>query len=159
LFTKIFLSTAVLLVFAGSVAMQTAAINPEPRKAEVKSYQFKLEERDGKCHLVYEGRHKGDITLNIAPPCEFARDHKGKAQHFQYRRKGGTRAYDVILVLGGPVNKARSDKLMPEGCATKMQAVSMNSTGVVAGDVGSVLITCPLEGLDEKFFGTLAKPM
>lgn len=159
MFRKAFSVTALLLILAGSVAMQTAPADPEPRKVEVGSYKFKLEERDGKCQLLYEGPHKGDITLDIPPPCEFSRDHTGKAQHFQYRRRRNARPYEVILVLGGPLNKARSDKLMPDGCATQMQAVSLNSSGVEVGDVGSLTMVCPLAGLDEKFFGTLAKPM
>ena len=157
MFKKTLLVTTVLLMFAGSVAMQTTTKAVEPRKVTVGSYKFTVEERNGKCQLLYEGPHKGEITLDIPPPCEFARDHTGKAQHFQYKRK--RKVFKVILVIGGPVIRERTDKLMPNGCGTQMQAVSLNSRGVVAGEPGSITSACPSEGVDEKLFNLLSKPI
>lgn len=159
LFSKAFSLTALLLIFAGTVAMQTAPAALEPRKAEVGSRKLKLEERDGKCQLLYEGRTKGEITLDVPPPCEFVRDHTGKAQHYQYKRKRNAGTYDVIIVVGGVKNKHRSDKLMADGCPTQYQAVSLSSRGVATGVLGSLWIACPTEGLDEKVFGSMAKPI
>ena len=159
MFSKTFFATAILLVCVGSVAMQTAPASPEPHKVAVGSYKFRLEERDGKCQVFYEGRQKGELALEIPPPCEFVRDHAGKGMHYQYKRRRNAGVYDVILIVGGPVNRDRSDKLMQDGCATKMQAVSFSSRGVTAGPTGSVRLVCPTEGLDEKFFATLGKPI
>lgn len=159
MFTKMILVTVVLLIFVSSVATQTAPASLEPRKVTVGSYKFRLEEREGKCHLLYDGPRKGDLTLDVPPPCEFARDETGNAQHFQYKRKRNTLVYEVILVVGGPINKARSDKLMPDGCPTQMQAVSFSSRGVAVGETDSQLLACPMEGLDEKVFAILGKPI
>lgn len=146
-----------LLLFAGSVALQTTPAGVEPRQVALSSYKFKLEERDGKCLLLYEGPRKGELSLSIPPPCEFVRDHNGKAQHFQYKRKRSV--FQVILVVGGPVIKERTDKLMPGGCGTQIQAVSLNAKGVLAGEFSSITSACPSEGVDEKEFSLLSKPI
>lgn len=148
------LSLAVLLgqtVPAGFVA----------RKVAVGSYKFTIQEREGKCELVYEGSQKGTITLDIPPPCEFLRDHTGKAQRHRYWNpkspNGGP--FLVIIVIGGPPDKNRSHPLMKDGCATQIQSVSLSARGVVAGDASKDFVVCPLEGLDEVVFATLAKPI
>jgi hypothetical protein len=128
---------------------------------EVAFYQLHIEKRTGKCILKYDGRLKGEITLAVPSPCEFVREPAtGKAQHFRYekRKRNGRRFFETILVVGGPLDKHRSDKFMKEGCGTQIQAVSLSSKGVAAGAVGSGVIVCPSDGLDEKFFGFLAKP-
>ena len=151
--------TAVLVIFGGGVAMKTVPADVEPRKGTVGSYTLKLEERDGKCQLLYEGPHKGQITLEIPPPCEFSRDNLGKLQRHQYKRKRNAGVYDVILVVGGPVTKEKSDKLMQDGCGTQLQAVSLSSRGVALGGHLSMPTACPMEGQDEMVFGILNKPI
>jgi len=144
---------------SGIVEAQTVPAAFVARKVAVGSYKFTIQEREGKCELVYEGSQKGTITLDIPPPCEFLRDHTGKAQRHRFwnrkTRNGGP--FLVIIVIGGPPDKNRSHPLMKDGCATQVQAVSLSSRGVVAGDVSKDIVVCPLEGLDEPFFATLAK--
>lgn len=132
----------------------------ESGRVEVASYQLRIEERAGKCILKFNGSRKGEITLAVPPPCEFVRDGIGAAQHFRYknRKRNGGGYFDVILVVGGPTEKGRTDKLMKDGCGTQTQALSLSSRGVAEGAVGSGVIVCPSDGLDEKFFGFLAKP-
>jgi len=48
---------------------------------------------------------------------------------------------------------------MKDGCATQIQAVSLSARGVVAGDASKDFVVCPLGGLDEVVFATLAKPI
>jgi hypothetical protein len=157
---RLFFST--LLLFLITVSNLSAALQKqiERGKAKVASYQLHVEERSGKCILSYEGPYKGEISMTVPPPCEFVRDHTGAAQHFRYKnRRRSIRGYfEVILIVGGPTEKSRSDRLMKEGCGTQTQAVSLSSRGVVAGAVGSGVLVCPTDGLDEKFFGSLAKP-
>jgi len=149
-------------MFAAGVEEQTVPAAFVARKVAVGSYKLKLEERDGKCDLVFEGRnHKGTITLDIASPCEFLRERNAKVQLHRYwnrnARNGGV--YLVILVIGGPPDKAKPHPLMKDGCATQTQAVSLSSRGVVAGAVGTGVVVCPLDGLDEVFVGSTAKPI
>jgi len=100
--TTALLSIAVLLA-------QTVPAAFVARKVAVGSYKFTIQEREGKCDLVYEGSQKGMITLDIPAPCEFLRDHTGKAQRYRYWnrkiRNGGP--FLVIIVIGGPSDKSR----------------------------------------------------
>jgi hypothetical protein len=132
----------------------------ESGKVEVGLYQLRVAARAGKCVVKVNGSHKGEIILAVPPPCEFVRDGTGAAQHFRYKNKkrNGGGYFDVILVVGGPLEKGRTDKLMKDGCGTQTQALSPSSRGVAAGAVGSGVIVCPSDSLDEKFFGFLAKP-
>jgi hypothetical protein len=129
-------------------------------QARVASYRLSIEQRDGKCAIKYDGRHKGEITFDIPPPCEFVRDYAGNAQRRRYKNKkpSGSGFYDVILVVGGPLDESRSDKLMKDGCGTKVQAMSLSPRGVTLGAVGTDMLVCPSDHLDEKVFGFLAKP-
>jgi hypothetical protein len=149
----------VLLLFADEVVMQTVPAAFVARKVALGSYKFKIQERDGKCDLVYEGRHNGTITLDIPPPCEFLRDRSAKVQRHRYWNRSSRGFFLVILVIGGPVDKAKSHELMKDGCATQTQAVSLSSRGVLAGGVGGGMVVCPLDGLDEVVFGLSAKPI
>jgi len=141
--------------------MQTVPASFVARKVALGSYQFKLEEREGKCDLVYEGHHhNGTITLDIAPPCEFLREPKGKVQHHRYwnRKHSNGGFYLVMIVIGGPSDKQKSHPLMKDGCATQFQTVSLSSRGVVTGSVDTGMVVCPLDGLDEVSFSLNAKP-
>jgi hypothetical protein len=148
-----------LLLIGSSNLPQPTQEPGEPGKIEVASYKLHIGERAGKCILSYDGHSKGKISMIIPPPCEFLRDHNDTAQHFRYKntkRKGGG-YFEVILVVGGPLDKGQSDKFMKDGCGTQIQAISLSRRGVVAGAVGSGIVVCPSRGLDEKNFGFLAK--
>jgi hypothetical protein len=150
-----------LLITAGS-PLQSRQSEAEPPKGAIASYKLSIEEQEGTCILRYDGPRKGKIRLILPPPCEFVRDPAtGAVQHFRYKNKkrSGGGFFEAILVIGGPRENARSDKLMKDGCGTHLQPVSLSSRGVVAGSVGSGVVVCPLDGLDEKFFGFLARPI
>ena len=57
------------------------------------------------------------------------------------------------------MDKAKSHALMKDGCATQVQAISLSSRGVVAGDVAQGMVVCPLDGLDEVVFALFSKPI
>jgi hypothetical protein len=96
--------------------------------------------------------------LDLAARCEIVRDRFGGAQSYRYsRRRVG--AFDVILVVGGPVTNARSDELMKGGCGTQIQAITLSPRGVVAGTTGTYAVACPTEGFDEKDFAINARPI
>jgi hypothetical protein len=149
-----------MLTVGGSLP-QWAEGQVEPGKVEVASYKLRLEEHDGKCVLHYTGHLEGKITMTAPPPCEFVRVSNGDAQHYRYknRKRNGGGYFDVIIVVGGPLDKGRLDELMKDGCGTQIQAVSLSRRGVVIGAVGSGLTACPSLGLEEKMFGFLAKPI
>ena len=63
MFIKTLSLTGVLLMFAAGVEEQTVPAAFVARKVAVGSYKLKLEERDGKCDLVYEGRNHKGTTL------------------------------------------------------------------------------------------------
>jgi len=150
------LCVATVLFCVQSARGQTKTRLLEPRKVAVRSYKIAVHEREGKCDLVYDGPHKGTITLDLPAPCEIVRDRFGGAQSYRYsRRRGG--AFDVILVVGGPLTNARSDELMKGGCGTQIQAISLSPRGVVAGTTGTYLVACPTEGFDEKDFAINAR--
>jgi hypothetical protein len=130
----------------------------EPRKVVIASYKITINERGGKCELVYDGIRKGTIPLDIPAPCEFVRDPYGGAQSHRYSNRR-TGAFDVILVAGGPVSNARSDELMKGGCGTQIQAISLSPRGVVAGTPATYPLACPTEGFDEKDFALNARPI
>jgi hypothetical protein len=148
---------AILLMLVFVVELQTIPPGFEARKVAVGSYELRIKEEGSKCTVIYKGPHNGEITLDIPPPCEFLRDHTGKAQRQRYRRRRNAGFFDVILVIGGPLDTEKTHELMKDGCATQAQAVSLSSRGVVAGIVGSGILVCPLDHLDEKFFGSIAK--
>jgi hypothetical protein len=149
---------AAVLFCVHSATAQTKTRLLEPRKVAVGSYKIAVHEREGKCDLVYDGPHKGTITLDLAARCEIVRDRFGGAQSYRYsRRRVG--AFDVILVVGGPVTNARSDELMKGGCGTQIQAISLSPRGVVAGTTGTYAVACPTEGFDEKDFAINARPI
>jgi hypothetical protein len=134
------------------------AVVLEPRKAVIASYRITINERAGKCELVYDGIRKGVIPLDIPAPCEIVRNHFGEAQSYRYSNRR-TGAFDVILVAGGPVSNARSDELMKGGCGTQIQAISLSPRGVVAGTSATYTLACPTEGFDEKDFAINARPI
>ncbi|HSE17578.1 MAG TPA: hypothetical protein VLB46_11025 [Pyrinomonadaceae bacterium] len=133
------------------------AVVLEPHKVVIASYRITINERAGKCELVYDGIRKGTIPLDIPAPCEIVRNHFGEAQSHRYARRTG--AFDVILVAGGPVSNARSDELMKSGCGTQIQAISLSPRGVVAGTFATYTLACPTAGFDEKDFAINARPI
>lgn len=157
---KIIGSLLLSFLFSDNKSLHQHQSPAESGKVEVASYQLRIEELAGKCVLKFGGPRKGEIILAVPPPCEFVRDRTGAAQHYRYknRKRNGRGYFEVILVVGGPLEKGRTDELMKDGCGTQTQAMSLSSRGVAAGAVGSGVTVCPSDGLDEKFFGFLAKP-
>jgi hypothetical protein len=129
-----------------------------PGEIEVASYKLRVENRYGKCSLIYEGPHNGDIPTDLPGPCEFVRGFNDDAgQHFSY--PNGASTFTVVLIVGGPLDPSSRDKYMKTGCGTQIQAVSLSPRGVALGSVGTGQVVCPSGGggLDEVNFGFLSR--
>jgi hypothetical protein len=147
-------------VLCGGVVVLGQQMRYEKRKAQVKGYDLQLQNRDGKCVLVYAGHQKkGEMTLGISAPCEFVRDKKGAPRNYTYKNKkvyGGY--YTVVIVTGGPLDRTKSDAFMTDGCGTEVQALILQSNKVpvikrITKDGPTV---CPTSGLDEMVYEWLS---
>lgn len=127
-----------------------------PGEVEVASYKLRVENRYGKCSLIYEGPRNGDIPTDLPGPCEFVRHPvTGAGQNFSY--PNGASTFTVVLIVGGPLEPGTGDRYMKTGCGTQTQAVSLSPRGVALGAVGNGMVVCPSGGLDEVCFGSLAR--
>jgi hypothetical protein len=133
----------------------------EPPKGEVASYKVQIDFREGKCVLKYDGPFHDQIETALGAPCDFVRNRTGAIQHFEYKnsKRNGGGSYSAILLVGGPIDTSRSYSFMKNGCGTKVQAVSFSPRGVAIGAIGTGLLVCPSTELDEKMFGSIAKPI
>jgi hypothetical protein len=133
----------------------TPTVTPmaEPLKGQLASYKFQVDARAGKCVFTYDGPFKGELITDLSPPCNFSREPDGSVQHIVQKNSGkGGGDYTVMLLLGGPIDPSRSDKYMPNGCATETEPVSLSPRGVELRGTGGGIPICPLDALDRPWF-------
>jgi len=121
----------------------------------VRGYRIQLKTQEGRCVVAYSaGKRRGELKLELPPPCHFARNEKGTVQSYSYKELGNA---TTLLVIGGPIDKRRTDKLMKEGCGTQAQALLFRRRGVsTTKEIGRGGVFCPLGGVERKLFSVLA---
>jgi hypothetical protein len=143
-----------LLVAVCSVGAQQPQLAASP--LTVKGYKLHLQEREGKCVVMYEQQKRsGEQVLDLPAPCQFVRHPKNRhtAQSYTYK---DLRNATVLLVVGGPLNAKRTDALMPDGCGTQWQAVILRRGSVSVSKISQGSTLCPSAGTDEKMFWVAA---
>ncbi len=146
---------ALLITIVAALAVAGGDDKLASEATKVRGYELRLEDREGKCVVAYTGRkRRGETTLEIPPPCQFARNWRGEPQSYTYQDLGPA---TVLIVVGGPLDARRTDPLMKEGCGTQAQAILLRRSGVSASKkIGKGSTLCPSAGLDEKMFSFLA---
>jgi hypothetical protein len=144
------------LLLSGCSAARLSEISPAvtPPNCNVAAYSLRLDVRDGKCALKYDGPHNGQVDTAFAAPCEFLRDPVGNIQHMELRNppQNGGGTYSVIIVFGGPpATDGRSNKPIT-GCGSEARTISLSPRGIALGSLASGLDICPTDRVDEKLF-------
>lgn len=130
-----------------------------------RSLAFELKNDQLNCRLSYAVVNKEKSEefvkhLDLEPPCEVVRNPATlKPLIYSYTKPQN---FDVMIIVGGPPNKDRKDKLMPSGCGTEFQPVSISENDIkIAEKIGQerkIFIGCPSEGMDEIYFAYYANP-
>lgn len=133
-----------------------------PDSFKVKSYDLKLEEREGKCSLRYgrDGKQE-ELMLDVEAPCRFVRKSSGTydgacgLRSHEYKDIGAT----VLMVVGGLQMSNSLEPCTGEPCGTKHQAVIVRSENVTSSKVIDwERAVCPSNGPDEKVFWVYSHP-
>jgi hypothetical protein len=121
----------------------------------VRGYRLQLKTQEGRCVVAYNrGERQGALKLELPPPCHFVYNEKGTVQSYFYKDIGNA---TVLLVVGGPIDKRRTDKLMQEGCGTQAQAILLRRRDVsTTKEIARGGVFCPSGGVERKLFSVLA---
>ena len=111
---------------------------------ELSLVQTKKEE----CHLVYSSPlNKGDLTLQVIPPCSFHRSPDGKVR-IMPTPKG-----DVMLI-----ESSRPHPDLPKDCQTRIQGVRINREHVkISSSISKVTMCPPFQWDDVMFLGIFGR--
>jgi len=143
-------------VALGAVFSALAAQEPDVgAPVSARGYRLQLKTREGRCVVAYnQGKRQGVLKLEIPPPCHFVYNEKGTIQSYFYKDIGDA---TVLLVIGGPIDKRRTDKLMKEGCGTQAQAILLRRRDVsTTKEIARGGVFCPSGGVERKLFSVLA---
>lgn len=119
--------------------------------AELGEMELQLVETGEHCTVNITNQHS--ISLELAPPCYFARTSNDQLQTYDYPKQG---IDAVFVIIGNLVNDSQREKwgLQPEMiCGSKRQALLLKESNVmlsvktIEGGIG-----CTHSGNDEKVF-------
>ena len=142
-------------IFAFGLLFSPPAAQDAVAPVSARGYKLQLRERENRCVVAYAaGKRQGELQLELPPPCQFVHDEKGAVRSYFYKDVGKATA---LLVVGGPIDSQRKDKLMKDGCGTQAQVVLLTSRGVsTTKEIGHGGVFCPSGGVEEKMFSILA---
>jgi hypothetical protein len=142
-------------IFAFGLLSSPLAAQDAVAPVSLRGYKLQLKERENRCVVAYSSaKRRGELKLEIPPPCQLVRSEKGAVQSYFYKDIGNATA---LLVVGGPIDSRRKDKLMTDGCGTQAQVVLLRPRGVsTTKEIGHGGVFCPSGGVEEKMFSILA---
>lgn len=104
-------------------------------------------------HCLVNISNQNSISLELAPPCYFARTSKDQLQTYDYPKQG---IDAVVLIIGDPANQSQRKKwgLKPKmHCGTKRQALLLKGGAIFLSEkIQEGGIGCTHSGNDEKVF-------